>query len=394
MKPHRTVPARARRDIDRLNWLAHGLANASSRIEDAYWEQQILDLVDTLLSRGDEATLITVLDQLAERDSRVYDTLVDLVESASQSLRVETPDGPRQVLLIALPVLAWSHYRLPTGRLAPAIMAALKAQLAGHVLAGDIRLALADCLFSPDQLPTGYTETRAQLTQLVQALLENHDASIDLRQLPETTPFIADVRYVLAAIMVTSGSPLFRWNEMDGTVETSTQRWQAQAGPSLQQALPGCTIELLQPDAYFPAWRRADRENRRFSLLASTAYLSNRLNMTTQALRAVIAPYTDRQQIVEWRIGLSRSTPADARLVLHGIVWPLLGAEDENTDIGEQIRRILIEEGGLGEVHVLGQPLPVEYCDDCGAPLFPALEGESVHAEMPEPSDAPPLHLH
>jgi hypothetical protein len=30
------------------------------------------------------------------------------------------------------------------------------------------------------------------------------------------------------------------------------------------------------------------------------------------------------------------------------------------------------------------QRFPLEYCDDCGAPLFPNPAGHAVHAEAPE----------
>ncbi|MBU1666159.1 MAG: DUF2863 family protein, partial [Gammaproteobacteria bacterium] len=33
-------------------------------------------------------------------------------------------------------------------------------------------------------------------------------------------------------------------------------------------------------------------------------------------------------------------------------------------------------------------------CDDCGAPLFPNPDGESVHAELPEEMQGTPAHLH
>jgi uncharacterized protein YuzB (UPF0349 family) len=37
----------------------------------------------------------------------------------------------------------------------------------------------------------------------------------------------------------------------------------------------------------------------------------------------------------------------------------------------------------------------LEYCDDCGAPLYPNPEGEPVHAELPEQEEeAVPRHLH
>jgi hypothetical protein len=43
---------------------------------------------------------------------------------------------------------------------------------------------------------------------------------------------------------------------------------------------------------------------------------------------------------------------------------------------------------------VLDHRFPLEYCDDCGAPLYPNPEGEPEHAEMPEPEQPAPTHLH
>ena len=38
---------------------------------------------------------------------------------------------------------------------------------------------------------------------------------------------------------------------------------------------------------------------------------------------------------------------------------------------------------GVHDVVTLRRTLPLEFCDDCGAPLFPNAEGELVHAELP-----------
>ena len=38
--------------------------------------------------------------------------------------------------------------------------------------------------------------------------------------------------------------------------------------------------------------------------------------------------------------------------------------------------------------------MPMEYCDDCGAPMYPDPEGQPVHAELPETGEQPPAHLH
>ncbi len=381
---------RMSRDAERLVWLAQGLADSGSRIEDAYWETELNQLIASLLHSGREEPFNLALDRLGETAGRGYDELADLVESAAEGDVAVTPEGPRHLLLIALPVLVWSRYSIPTRRLPSEVLSALATQLGAHVLAADVRFTLADYLYSPDQLPYGYTQTRRYAETLWQALREGRPYQEDPARLAQAQPYISDVRYILGAIMAAPGRPLFRWNEPDGSRDTALAQWRAQAGPNLQAVLAGCGYELLLPDAYFAAWRRADREGRPFSLRAAVAYLQAQLGIQPQALRAVAAPFYDRR-LEEWRVSFG---PRDGTEVVHGVVWPLLGAEDETADTAGEIEQALRAAGVL-DVTVLQQRFPLEYCEDCGAPLYANAEGELVHAEMPE-QDAhqQPVHLH
>lgn len=54
----------------------------------------------------------------------------------------------------------------------------------------------------------------------------------------------------------------------------------------------------------------------------------------------------------------------------------------------------MLRETGVKEVLFLDHHFPMEFCDDCGAPLFPNREGELVHAEMPEQPAAGSQILH
>ena len=380
---------RMSRDAERLVWLAQGLAESGSRIEDAYWETELQQLVARLLETGQEESLNLALDRLNETQGRGYDELADLIESVTESARVATPDGPRQLLLIAMPILVWSRYGIPARRLPSEVLAALTTQLRAHILANDVRCVLADHLYSPDQLPYGYTQTRRHAEALWQALGEGRAFEEDASRLAEAVPYISDVRYLLGAVMVEPGRPLFRWNEADGSRDEALKQWQAQGGANLQAMLPGCGYELLLPDAYFAAWRRADREGRPYSLRAAVAYLHATLDVPPGRLRAVVAPFYDRR-LEEWRV--SFALPSGE--VVHGVVWPLLGAEDETSDSAAEIEQTL-KAAGVGEVLVLQQRFALEYCEDCGAPLYANAEGEVVHAEMPE-QDAhqAPTQLH
>lgn len=380
---------RLSRDAERLAWLAAGLADSGSRAEDAYWEGELSALIEKLLGARDEEPFNQALDRLHETHARAYEELADLIEAGAESSRLSVEGEAWTGLMLILPVMAWSRYAIPARGLAPAALAPLRAQLSAHVLAEGAHLALGDYLFSPDQLPRGYTETRRLANRFWQDALLNRDVHIDAGALPESGVYVSDARYILAAVAAPAGRPLFRWNEADGKRDQSLANWREQGGPNLQSSLTGCAFELLLPDAYFAAWRQADREIRPYSLRAAVAYLQTLFNMPAGLMRAVVAPFFDHE-VVEYRIGFMRSGSDD---VVHGVVWPLLGPEEQASGVVSEIERLL-REAGIGEVQVQEQNYPLEYCDDCGAPLYPSPEGESVHAELPEDTQAPPAHLH
>ncbi|OYY92940.1 MAG: hypothetical protein B7Y41_13510 [Hydrogenophilales bacterium 28-61-23] len=377
---------RLSRDAERLAWLAQGLADSGSRLEDVWLDAEMSALIEKLLKAADEDALNQALDRLRETNSRAYDELADLIEAAC-----EVGHGQdSSYLLVALPVLAWSRYAIPTQSIAKPVLDALRAQLCAHVLGAEAQVCFADYLFSPDQLPQGYADTWAFADTLWQAAATGKDLKIDSRQLPESQMFVSDVRYLVAAVQVPSGRPVFRWNEVEGGRAAALVNWREQGGPNFQSLLTGCSYEVLTPDAYFAAWRHADQETRPFALKAAVSYLQNLFELPANRLRAIAAPYYEHG-LEEWRISFLRVGSDE---VVHGVTWPLLGDDDENTDLGGEIEALL-KSTGIGEVLILNTRMPVEYCDDCGAPLFPSPDGENVHAELPEElQDAPPAQLH
>jgi len=392
MKQHRRHSAhRLNRDAERLVWLARGLADSGSRTEDIWWQAELTQRIKKMLDGDQEEVLNQAMNRLQETDVRAYDELADLIETGVEGNVVSSPDGPRQTLLLVLPILVWSRYNIPARNLPAALLSALRTQLKAHVLADGCQVALADFLFSPEQMPSGYVETRRFAARMEQAAVNDENLTISADQLPEIGQYISDPRCILASVAAPLGQPMLRWQETDGSRETAYSQWQTQAGPSVQTILPGCGLRLLLPNAYFTAWRQTDLEARSYALTATVAYLQTMLDLPASALKAVAAPYYERQ-LLEWRVGFCR---LDDDQVLHGMVWPLLGSEDETTDVASEIEAIL-RQAGIGQIVMLDQQqLAPEYCDDCGAPLFPNADGESVHSEMPGgDDDMPPAHLH
>ena len=376
------------RNAEHLAWLATGLAGSGSRIEDRYWDQRLAAAIDQALEEHDEEGINAALDHLFSVDARAYDELADAVESRAESAAGASQDF--DTLLLAAPVLAWSRYRIPANAIPAAVLANLRVHLQAHVLASGARLAIADFLFSPDQLPQGYCDTADFARALAGAAIEQKNLPIETDGLPETTQFLSDTRYLLAAVAVPRGEAIFRWQEKDGSRDDALAQWRQQGGACLAPLLPGCATDLVLPEAYFSASRAAEKASRPYSVRASVAFLGTALETPAANLRATIAPFWDRD-LEEYRIGLS---VRGSDQVVHGIVWPLLGDETDNSDCVTEIETVL-RQSGVTDIVNLSHRFPLEYCEDCGVPLYPSPEGEVVHAEMPEEqAEQMPRHLH
>ena len=130
-------------------------------------------------------------------------------------------------------------------------------------------MALSPTLLSLDQMPRSHVETLTLTQKLAQAALKGTTPKASAN-VPETAPFLADTRYLLAAIVVPAGEPLFHWQGVQNIAEreTALQQWRKQAEPNLVKILPGCGLELLLPEAYYVACREADKRIRPASIHA------------------------------------------------------------------------------------------------------------------------------
>lgn len=377
-------------DATELSRLATGLAESGSKLEDAFWETRLAEVVDRLLHDGAEDDLNGALDRLFDTHSSAYDDLADMIEARAESGLLVHQGQEYDILLFNAPLLAWSRYSIPAGSIPKGTLQTIKVHLGAHVFAAGAQLALADYLYSPDQLPRTFVDTWKLMRKLGAAALGGSALSVDVETMPETNPFLSDTRYVVGAIAVPRSMPLFRWNEADGgTREGALKEWVKQGGPNFEPLLTGCAYQPLLADSYHAACRFADSASRPYSLRASVAFLQTTLGQPSDSLRAIVGGFYDKR-LEEYRIGFG---PRDSELVYHGVVWPLLGVEDENNDIVGEIEAVL-RESGIKEIVSLDQQFPFEFCDDCGAPLFANIEGDAVHAEMPEQADTPSQTLH
>lgn len=393
---------------------SRAILQSGSRLEQRTWERHLENLLNKIFKGNHQHTLDAALDHLFTSDQDAYEVLMDGAEASSEACVVEHDGVAYDALLIALPVLAWTRYSIPAGTMPPDILAALTAHLHAHVLATDVKVALAPTLFAIDQLPRTHADVFALTHRMAQAALKN-TAIAALSKPPETVPFLADTRYLLAVIAAPAGQPLCNWQAAPGLADypgaraASLDQWQSQAAPNIVRFMPGCGIELLLPDAYYVACREADKAIRPASIRAADFYLTSTLGIESNELHVSIGAFAeaDSGNIDEYRIGFGIGQEPE---IVYGVVWPLYGEEDDDTS-GERpsaalpagtvehktpLEQILalLRECGIIRIKHHSDRFPVEFCEDCGVPLYADQNGELVHPEMPDGTPTGSEHFH
>ena len=413
-RPFKSNAQKRSADSQRLTTLAQAVVQSASRLEERNWEQQLDALLRRLMKNDHQDIIDAALDHAFKLESSAYDALMESAEAVSESCQIEHEGARYDALLIAAPILAWTRFSIAAGPLPNEAHATLSAQLYAHVLAANAKMAMAPMLFAIDQLPRNHTETFALTQRLAQAAMKGSFVKLDPHQ-PETAPFLADTRYLVAVVAALSGEPLFRWQETADPAERdhALSQWNTQAMPTVTRLLPGCGVELLLPEAYFTACREGDRNIRPASIRAAVHYLTHTLGVEARALQAIVGGFGEEEggsRVDEYRISFALTSDQD---VIYGVVWPLYGPEDEDgmpyaasatpdAELAADIARrspledifSLLEECGVTHIKHHAEHFPMEFCDDCGAPLFPDIDAELVHAEMPEDAPTSAGHLH
>lgn len=388
---------RLSREMAQLNWLATGLAQAGGRLERSYWHTRLQALVERLLADNDDDSLNTVLNRLSESEPVGHDALMDTIESVVESGSVLMDGQPHDVLLIACPILTWSRYAIPAPVMANKDRLRLGEVLQNTVLTRHARLSVLGMLAGPDQIPREFSQLSRLTRTLTEALASGKAPPLHEQAREETNRFLSDTRYLIAAVAVPRGEAFFRWQEpRSGSGNTPTndrteieRLWANTCLPVLEPLLAGCRISALLPDAFHAACAAADRASRPHSVQACIQFLHEAINLPPEKQRAVIGPF-HAQRLEEFRIGLG---PRNDEALYHGVVWPLLGPEDEQVDMVAEIEQVL-RQCGVTDIVTHEHRFPMEFCEDCGGPMYANPDGELAHLEMPESVAAQPSTLH
>ncbi|HLU79507.1 MAG TPA: DUF2863 family protein [Burkholderiaceae bacterium] len=396
-----TPPLRLTRDAKRLVTLGQALSRSGSRLEDVYWEDQLSALIAKMLGSKKSRALESVLDFLVNDDPGVYEIVIELTETCSESLTLTQRDTDWDVLLVSAPIVAWTRYRLPEGKLSPAQQQGVRAAFAQHIAAEGALISMLPDLITFDQMPQSFQETRLWTQRLGALAIGSSGEPCPVRPPADTEGMLADARFAVAAIAVPRGQAVFRWQDPERSAvearEQALKDWTEQVNQLLGTLFTGCQTEVLLPDAFYTTNREADRRIRPMALRAAVTWLQTAANLPGEDLRAAIVA-CGQTGVEEFRIGFS---PRMSNDVIYGCVWPVLSKEEAIIDAVESTQvdmpesiAALLKELGVAEVRRLPGIQPPEFCDDCGAPFFPNFLGEMLHPELPEETDMEPVHFH
>ncbi|MFZ6690660.1 DUF2863 family protein [Undibacterium sp. SXout20W] len=394
-------------ESQRLVNLSLAVAQSASRMEDLAWQEKLDLYVAKNLKQHHQDILDAAAENLFASHPNGYEVLVETLETISTSAIFEVQGHQYYTLLIAAPILAWTRFEISSGSISVDALASLSHQLSTQLLVDQAKLRLLPNLYSIDQLPRNHTETYALMERQAMSLLKNSTPPVEAER-AQTVPFLADIRYLLAVLVTPIDAPLFQWQALDAPYDcvkaksAALLEWQQQVEPTIKNLLPGCGIELLLPEAYYTACREADIKIRPASIRSAVFYLTQTLGKEANQFEVVIAACGVQEtpgQIDEFRISFCL---VEAPEVIYGVVWPLYQAEDQlaalgmddtgqvNGDIPE-----ILTECGIVNILQLEEIFAMEFCDDCGTPLFADREAELVHPEMPEDTPTPgTAHFH
>jgi len=391
----------------RLINLSLAVAQSASRLEDLRWQTQLDGVVNNLLAHQQQALLDFASEQLFHAHPSAYEVLIETIESMSSACQLEFEGTHYDVLLIAAPILAWSRFDIAAGELSPELVSALGNGLQKSVLVSDALVRVLPTLYGIDQLPESNYQSFQLMHSSALSILKNQPLSAP-KNMPKTVPFLADSRYLLAVIVVPANHDMFVWQTLPSPFDCeqaksdALEQWRRLAHPIVMRMLPGCGIELLMPEAYYSARRISDVQIRPIAIRAAVFYLTQTLNIEPGDLSAVIAgfganfiPRSGPSAVDEFRISFSWKDPSE---IIHGVIWPLFQQDDEIAIMGDEEEALLGEipailaECGIANIKKIDNLLPIEFCDDCDAPLFANAKGDIVHAEMPDDTPNPASH--
>ena len=366
---------------DKLLALAYRTGDSTSNAEDRILDKHIEDFCNAALAKGDDSDIEAALAVLKSEEGTNYDDLLSIAEGCAEFYR----DKNGAHLLVLVPVLAWSRYGIAFGKM-PEVIAKSIADLYKTYFAGvDARVTVGNTLISAEHIPERLVAVRHLLAVLSKP--KTHGAVVDTSFLLTASPAdeFSDARYVPLAVSAPSEAMLFTPAEKDRISRARDfMDFALKAREVLRYFTVGSFIEVQYPSAFFSAWRQAAVAERLFSLKALVSYVCVGKTtpedlVATTAIFSIVSEGASRETQPEVRIGISLSWAPEK--IIAGIVWP---CDPNELEIAQSFAGEVLTMQGVPTVVAHSQLFPMEWCEQCGAPLYANPDGLVIHAERPD----------
>jgi len=368
-------------DCEKLVNLAYRACEAGSNFEDRQIDSQIESFCEQALARYDDSDIEAALSVLKSDEGPAYDSLLTIAEDCAESY----VDEKGAHLLVLVPLLAWSRYRIAFGKMPGDLTRNLAELYRQYFATPQCTVVVGDTLISAEHIPERLSLVRRLLQTLVAK--GEHGESCDIASLLDSDPpaDFSDSRYVVLAVSAPTTSALFPAPQ-ETRIERSraTMQFCLQAHEVLSEFLLGSVFEVQTPAAFFASWRQSEAAMRVYSLKSLVSFVSC-MGYTEEEMIATVALFTDpqsedgEQSQAEIRVGISANRAPNR--VLAGVTWPCDLADADGT---QDFACDVLTTRGVKSIVAFEQTFPMEWCEECGAPLYANPEGFVTHVENPD----------
>ena len=367
---------------DEFMRLARVCSESASRFEDRLVDAALEAKCRQALDKGEDSDIESALAQLKKEESSAYDELLSMAEDCAQSLIKPKSTS----LLVLIPILAWSRYRIPFGKLPDAMLEGIAKLYQQYFTQANTRIRIGSSLVSSDHLPEGLGPVRKLLTQFAAGSSRKTIGVTEIASLmtQNPPPDFSDSRFLVLSVTAPKLEDLFPAFTQDREeYARNFMEFALGCHRLLEPALVGCVFQVQYPCAFFSAWRQTDASMQVFALKALVDFVCC-MGFVPRQLIATTAVFfhpqpNDTDPTNEVRIGISLATQPNR--IIAGVVWPIATGEPEDS---QQAAGQILSACCIDKIVTLDQTFPMEWCEDCGAPLYAAPNGLVTHIELPE----------
>lgn len=356
------------------------LAQCTSQLQAQPHEARIRELCNAVLDQGEDGDIEAALAHFKQEEpgGYGYEKLLAIAEDCSEAI----VDERGSALMLLIPIMAWSRYRNYYGILDQDVLEDIADCVRRCFASPKARVIMGSHMISADHLPEAFREVRG-LVDGMRRLDHGEVYGIGslLRETPP--PDFADSRYILCTVAADKTEDLLRPN--DDTLVSMARAMMnfcLEVHDILEFTMIGSVFEVQPVGGFYQSWRESETTMRAWGLKALVDFAAS-MGFAPDKLVATMGLFVpnarENDKMSELRIGLTPKNEPDH--VIAGIAWPLM--PDEMDSFAGTAHDIL-ESKSLHDIVEHEQTFSLEWCEDCGSPLYATPDGLVVHVELPD----------